>query len=206
MIRITRRQSIIIATVLLVSFFAATVAVTRSRNRVVTRPPDPEEPIASPTPVMLPPDGTPASSSQFVLGSFHRSEIKDGKKLWEVKADRGQYFPETASAVLESATVWMYRKDRTIQLSAPHAALSFRASDLKNAQLHGGIRVEYDDSTTVETDAAVYDKEHETLTSDSGVRVSSDSLDVTGKNMFVNLTNNEVRLTGGVTTVVKPRK
>lgn len=153
---------------------------------------------ASPAPLDL--------ASRFTLQDFHRSEIRDGKKVWEVKARRGQYFPETNSAALEEADLWLF-KDAGEQtaLHAAHARLVLSGAALAKAELSDAVTIDYNGKVTIQTDQATYDKSAETVHAPGKVRIESGGLEITGESLQGNITTREFHLERNVESVIKPK-
>ena len=134
--------------------------------------------VTTPTPA---PQTTAGANAQFLLNDFHRSETKNGQKIWEVKASRGQYFPDKQMAEVFEADVWVFRdKGEQVFLKAPEATLGFEASALTKAFFPKSVHVVYNDKVTLDTSAATYDKSSNSVFSDTTVTIVSDMMDLTG--------------------------
>jgi LPS export ABC transporter protein LptC len=202
MIHLTRRQSIVLASGLIALFFFTLWLL--SRKSTLSSVPVRERALATPTPA---PQVTGSANAQFLLNDFHRSETKDGQKIWEVKARKGQYFPDKQMAQVFEADVWMFRdKGEQVFLKAPEAILGFEANALTKAVFPGTVHVVYNDKVTLDTSVATYDKALNTVFSDTTVTVVSDMMDLTGARFTADLTQNKIVFSGGVTTTIKPQR
>ena len=201
MIHLSRRQSILLASGLIAAFFLALWLLSR-QNSPPSLPQRSVE-VTTPTPA---PQTTAGANAQFLLNDFHRSETKNGQKIWEVKASRGQYFPDKQMAEVFEADVWVFRdKGEQVFLKAPEATLGFEASALTKAFFPKSVHVVYNDKVTLDTSAATYDKSSNSVFSDTTVTIVSDMMDLTGARFTADLTQNKVVFSGGVTTVIKPQ-
>jgi LPS export ABC transporter protein LptC len=201
MIYLSRRQSILLASGLIGAFFLALWLL--SRQNTAPSLPQRNNQVATPTPA---PQTTGSASAQFLLNDFHRSETKNGQKVWEVKASKGQYFPDKQMAEVFEADVWVFRDNgEQIFLKAPEATLGFEASALTKAFFPKAVRVIYNDSVTLDTSAATYDKSTNSVFSYTTVTIVSDMMDLTGARFTADLTQNKVVFSGGVTTIIKPQ-
>ncbi len=202
MIHLTRRQSLILACALIFGFFALLWAVSRSSTK---KYPPAAPAIATPTPVPQP--QATANNSQFFLNEFHRSEIKDGRKIWEIKAKNGQYFPEKQSAEVKDADVWLFRENgEQIFLKAPEARLGFDGTAIRDAFFPDTVHVVYNDRMTVDTSVATYIKSEDTISSEHPVTIDSDMMHVDGNRFIAHVAEKSIIISGGVKTVIKPRQ
>lgn len=140
------------------------------------------------------------------LNEFHRSEVKNGRKLWEVKASRGEYNPETANIRLSEATVWIFRKDgEMIELQADTAGLHLDGQSLSHVELEGRVKVVRNNEVTVETDRATFERQSNLVRAPGRVELTSETLQVSGVGLEANVETKEIKLLSHVTSVVKPK-
>lgn len=141
------------------------------------------------------------------LSRFQRNEIRDGKKLWEVIAEKGRYLPTGNKAELEEAQLLFYRKDGSlVELTADNALLAFRGTDLGSADVSGNVELIYNERVRIRTDNAIYKKLEDEVTVPGEVNIKTDTLEITGKNLKLNIETQEMFLREDVTTVIQPRK
>lgn len=194
---LSKRQSIVIASSLLGLFFLATYFA--SRGSVVI-------PLAREKRVATGIDEEIKGSSMFTLNNFERSEVRNGKKVWEVKAVEGQYFPEQSAAKVTSAKVWIYgENNEVITIEADSATLHLSGVSLSRAELKGSVRLIRNEEVTVETESALYDADKQTVTAEGEVKLSSSSIDVSGTGLSVDIASKNIELASNVSSVVKPR-
>ena len=143
--------------------------------------------------------------SRFTLQRFHRSEVKNGKKVWEVEADKGQYDPQTNSAKLESATVQLFKDDGIVTMKAPKAILYLDGTALKSATASDGVVITYDDKLKIETNSATYDKVNNSVTSDDFVKITSESMEISGTGLSADTITKEFTLKKNIETIIKGR-
>lgn len=199
MIHLSRRQSIFLASSLIGLFFIGMWALSRGSSTTGFK-----TATAAPTPGHYP---TPQQGAQFLLNDFHRSEIKNGRKIWEVKAVKGEYFPGKQMAQIFEADVWLFRSEtEKVFLSAPEAEITFDGTALNKAFFPAEVHVVYNDQYTVDTSAATYDKASDTVSSDQRVTLTSDMIDVEGSRFIAHSAENSIVISGGVKTVIKPQQ
>lgn len=191
-----------LACALIALFFLFLWALSSTSGRK-TVPPQPIA-IATPTPL---PVSTTTNSAEFFLNNFHRSEIRNGRKIWEIKAAKGQYYPEKKAAEITSADVWLFRENgEEIFLQAPLAEIGFDGTTLGNAHFPDTVHVVYNDNTVVDTSVATYDKAADTISSEHPVLIESDLLRIEGNSFIAHVAEKSMVISGGVTTVIKPRQ
>lgn len=194
-----KKQSIFIAIGTLAVFFIAGGAyIALSRQGPPITPPATTDPNAA-----VPVVGVPEASS-FVLENFHRSEMQDGKKVWEVSALRGTYVPATNTAHLEAPRLLFYRSSgEVVELSAQRAVVTIAGTRLTRAELEGNVRLGYDSKTTISTDRAVYDRTADTITAPGTVSISSAQLDIVGQELTALIAARRFTLARNVSSTVK---
>jgi LPS export ABC transporter protein LptC len=207
--RITKRQSIVAAILILTAFFASGTFFVR-RNRPGTDAgggsAGASSSAAASSSLAAPLEIPSAGKSMVVLNEFHRSETKDGRKLWEVTARQGHYFAETQSADLYDAKLLVYRKNGdTVYLDAKRAALTFSGFGLEKASLSEGMHLSLGTQVSLETAAAVYDKKQDTVVAPGSVKISNDVVEIKGEELHVNLDSQELSLARNVETVITPK-
>ena len=201
---LTKAQSLAVALGTLALFFVGGITYMRLSKPQVVATPTPSTVPAQPT--GAPGDPTPGQSSNFILENFHRSEMKDGKKVWEVSAVKGQYFPETNTAQLETPRLLFFRSSgEVIELSAATATITLSGTSLTRAEIAGSVEVVYSEKVTIKTELAVYDKEKNLVTAPGKVSITSAQLDIVGRELTAYLDRNEFRLAKDVSSTVKKR-
>ena len=200
--KITRSQSLALAAAVILLFFMLSIALIRHSS-----PPAPQRGASAPE-RSAPAAASPSAAqedSRFMLDNFRRSEIKNGRKAWEVVAKRGRYSPETQTAQIEEAKVWVYRKDdEVVELTAPHATLFINGNTLDHVDAGGGVKIVHNDQVTITTDTASYDKARNIVIAPGHVTLTSERADIEGDELRADLTSKEVTLARNVTTVIRP--
>ena len=204
--RLTRRQSILASVGILVLFFVA-VALLRPKSPVL-----PSSEVINPSSSNDPLDPDPKNSGNnagpgFILDDFKREEIKDGKKVWEVKASRGRYNPGGGQAALENSMLWLYKKDGGIvTLKSDKAILKLEGAEgLSAADFIGNVIIVQDNKTTLMTDQASYDKLKDLITAPNLVKISDEKMNLEGIGMEVKVSTKEIRLLQQTKTLIEPK-
>lgn len=218
--RLTRSQSMIVAVGTLLLFFVAVYAIIEQdprqvpkltdseRARIALQSGDADDSTAQNGAEKAPgePAGTADTTeghSLFVLHNFERSEIKDGRKTWEVKARQGEYFPATSSAKVSQAVMWTYQEGGdVVRLEADEAQLKLQGTALVKVEAQGNVKLTKNDELVVTTDSATYDRTANLVYAPGEVAISGKAINVNGKAMTVDLVSEEVRLENDVRTVI----
>jgi LPS export ABC transporter protein LptC len=215
--KITRNQSLVLAVSIIAIFFLVGVLFLPSNEEQIPLvnfdlpPPEPTAQTASvgvASSAFPTPDASPtAGSSKFTLQEFHRTEIRDGKKLWEAKGTQAQYFPEANSALVKQAHIWIYRPDGTVvTLTAGQALLHLEGTGLKGAEAEHGVVIVYDQDERLETEKLSYLKKDNSIFAPGLVTITGKLIDVSGEVLRGNLESNNFTLEKNVETVLKPKE
>ena len=199
---ITKKQSLYLGFGIIILFFVSSVLMLNQSTSVVTEQSSQqvdtkqEEQKARFDPAI-----------PVTLNEFHRSETKEGRKVWEVTALTGRYFPQSNSADLEKAKIFVYKKDDSVvELQAEKAKLFLDGASLKQAEVSQGVKVNYDGKLFITTDNASYDHSREEVTAPGLVTLESENMTVTGEDLLAKINTKEFELRQNVSTTVKPRK
>ena len=202
MIHLSRKHSIVLAIGLIGVFFLGMWALSRKSKKPPSIPPVTLTAAATPTI-----SNTARDGAQFLLNEFHRSETKNGRKVWEIKAEKGEYFPDKQMAEVFSANVWLFRDNgEEVFLQSPQAQLSFDGAALARAFFPTTVHVVNNNEVTIDTSIATYDKIAGTVSSDQSVTVSSALIDIRGNRFIAHIDQNSIVISGGVTTLIKPQE
>lgn len=215
--KITRNQSLVLAVSIIALFFLIGVLFLPSDEGQIPLanfdlpPPEPtaeSAPVEVASAVSPAPEASPTvGSSKFTLQEFHRTEIRDGKKLWEAKGTQAQYFPESNSALVKQAQIWIYRPDgKVVTLTAGQALLHLEGAGLKGADAEHGVVIVYDQEERLETEKLIYLKKDNSIFAPGLVTITGKILDVSGEVLRGNLESNNFTLEKNVETVLKPKE
>ena len=212
---ISRSQSIFLATGVIVLFFVVGIVFVQRSNRLPGRNVQPTIPTTATAPTTLATKVTPAASatsedneSQFRLYNFERSQTRNGKKVWEVKAKEGQYYPETNTARVTEGILWLFRDDGdAIQINAGSATLHLQGTGLKKAELFEGVTVVLKDrELKVTTDRASFEQESSRVQASGEVVIETPRMWISGVGLDGYMRAQEFTLAQNVKSLLKPAK
>ena len=148
---ITRKQSFWLGSAILGIFFIISVIAIRSNHNTIGNLTNSSQPEPEPT---LGFDGQ-AMNSGVVLKDFHRSEVKDGKTIWEIQGTSGKYIPEKNMAEILSPTLTVSRTaDEHIVLVGKRALLYLSGTELSRAEIFDDIKLNYKNQVFVSVSSA----------------------------------------------------
>jgi LPS export ABC transporter protein LptC len=213
---LTRKQSMWLGLGLLGSFFLASSIIIYKRNQARI----PEQagsltkemiegvqspaPIDSTAPVSTPP---PASGVGIVWNQFHRSLVQDGKMVWEIFGTRGEYDPAASIARIAEPDLTVIRDNgEKIRLTAGRAEINIQGTELTTADLFDNVVVTYQVDTTVKTSRATYNRAAGRVDIPVPVQLENPMFSVKGNKLVALLDPQEITISGGVQTIIKPRK
>lgn len=135
---------------------------------------------------------------------FRRVKLKDGKTVWEVKAEDAQYFESDSQIVVRKPEVTFFQEDgnRRALLVGEEGRLTLEDKDLATVQLRGKVVLEIDD-LEMRTDEATYDHGEDRISAPGVVTIHGRTLDVTGVGLEVDVTPRRVRLLNDVHTLLR---
>jgi hypothetical protein len=94
----------------------------------------------------------------------------------------------------------------TVHLTAERAELSMSGTQLSSAELFDNVVAVYKGDTTVTTSRAIYNELQGTVVIPVPVQLDSPMFSLSGNRLFAKLDSQEIFVTNGVTSTIKPRK
>lgn len=216
--RLGKTQSRILAAGVVTIFLVIAISLVPSGTGTITPPRAIPSPTGTPryapiAAVSLQPSDTPQTStsttpaSAFSLGSFHRSENKDGKVLWEISATAGDYSPGAGTAQLTGPVMHLYRPTgEKIAVTAERATLYLTEASLSSADLEGSVVITYNDTSKITSAQAIYSKETNEIRMPQDVLVTTELLTIQGASLVAYLDTKKVEIFDPVHTVIAARK
>ncbi len=144
--------------------------------------------------------------AQIVLNNFKRSSMKDGKKQWEIIAEKGRLDPITKKTFLTNTKLSLFTNDRLIKLEASKALLTFSGNDLLSAKLSKNIKLNFNNELYLETEKALFDKKNDVVTTSSPVKITTEFITITGDSMTVKITDRIININKNVSSVITGKK
>jgi LPS export ABC transporter protein LptC len=140
------------------------------------------------------------------IQNFHRVKVKNGRMVWEIKADDAQYYDKDNAVVVRSPVVSVYTNTGALQawLTSKDGTLALEGEDkeVTSVTLTGSVVVWLNDME-MQTDAATYERERDLITAPGPVTITGRDLDVHARGMEVDVTPQRIRLLDAVHTVLR---
>ncbi len=197
---LTRKQSINIAIAIIVLFFITAFLIGSIKSTNNSQ--------AIETAENLNTDKKQEESAQtgFKLREFHRTETKDGKKVWEIKAESGIYKEKDDTTEIFNPRLWFYKEDgKIITLSSKRALVKMVNAQIDNVELYNSVVMNIGEETTVKTKKATYNKNEELVTSKEKVYISTDVIETTGIGLEAYLKEKKYKLLRQVKSLINPK-
>jgi LPS export ABC transporter protein LptC len=140
------------------------------------------------------------------IQNFHRIEIRDGKKAWELTADEAQYLQERDQVVVRNPRTTLYMKDgEKVTVSGNNGTVEFaNGTDLRRAVLHDSVEVHLR-GFIVRADEAVYERSTEQIVAKGPVTIVGTELQVAGNDMIVYVKDSRFALGKSVRVTLLPK-
>lgn len=140
------------------------------------------------------------------IQDFRRVKVKDGRKVWEVAAQDGQYFENEKVVVVRGAVMEWYLEDgRTVGLRGDEGRIVLDDRDVVRVELSGDIQVSLADYV-VHATSATYDHERQMIMAPGAIKVSGQALELTGDGLEVDVETQRLSLLRNVVMELQPSK
>lgn len=206
---ITKKQSLVIAIGTILLFFVVSIFGFKSRPTprntpqrasAVTSPT--VAPVNSSTPIT--PEAT-QETSRFTLKEFHRSEVRDGKKLWEIYGTEGSVVAAANAAKIRDAKLSLYRPDGSqIDIKADEATVVLENATIASADLIGHVEIQKSKEYTLSTERLIYTKKAEQVSAPGRVNIQGPLIHVAGDALDGDLATNTFKLKKNVSSKILP--
>jgi LPS export ABC transporter protein LptC len=110
------------------------------------------------------------------IQNFHRIEIRDGKKAWELEADEAQYLQDRNQVVVRKPRTSFYMKDGE--------KVTVTGKDLQRAKMHESVEIHVR-GFIIRASDAVYDRATEQIVAKGAVTIDGEQVRVAGSDMVV---------------------
>lgn len=215
---ISKRQSFFIAGGALALFFLVGVLFLRGNSKQVPiaeiSKTDASNPSASPSDASVQLGNANTSENQelspaqgiFTMNEFHRSEVKDGKKVWEVSGSKAQYLVNNNAVRIHDADLTLTGRDgKSTQLKTKQATIFLNGTTLSKAHLQDGVVAVYDNLYTLTTSEAECNREQNTVKMPNRVKIVGPSFEIEGDSLDGDIDSKLFAMRGEVLTIFHPR-
>jgi LPS export ABC transporter protein LptC len=140
------------------------------------------------------------------IQNFHRIEIREGKKSWELVADEAQYLQDRNQVLVRKPRTTLYMKDgEKVIVSGNQGTVEFlNGKDLQKAVLHDSVEVLVR-GFVIRAEEAIYERSAEKIVASGPVTIVGEELQVAGIDMTVYVKDSRFELGKSVRVTVLPK-
>lgn len=141
------------------------------------------------------------------IQNFHRIEVREGKKVWEVDADEAQYLEESQQVLVRNPHASFYLKDgEKVTVKGGQGKLEFSGDkDLQKVTLHDEVEINVR-GYIVRSREAVYDRDVSQIFANGPVSIVGEQIQVDGIDMMVFMKDSRFELMKEVRVTLLPRQ
>ena len=140
------------------------------------------------------------------IQNFHRIEIREGNKAWELVADEAQYLQGQNQVVVRQPRTTLYMKDgEKVIVNGQQGTVEFaNGKDLQRAVLHDSVEVHVR-GFVIHAEEAIYDRGTEKITARGPVTIVGAQMQVAGNDMTVYVKDSRFELGKPVRVTLLPK-
>lgn len=133
------------------------------------------------------------------IEKFYLTEEKEGKKQWELNADKAEIINSEGITRLKNIDMNIFQKGGDgITVSADRGVIQNDSNDI---ELIGNIEVLNQDGYKLKTESLKWLSEQKKVLSDKDVEITGEDLNITGKKMTVDVENKIFEISGGIKVI-----
>jgi LPS export ABC transporter protein LptC len=146
------------------------------------------------------------TTTGFTLNDFRRTESKNGKTIWKVNAQIGEYLKGQDSAKLTKAFLVLYQENGDIvEVTSDSALLSLEGNELKSAEMSGNVVMNVNKERYVHTEKAIYEKVKDLITAPGYAKIEDSNMVLEGESLVVKVEEQFLSFDRNVKTTVKKK-
>jgi LPS export ABC transporter protein LptC len=135
---------------------------------------------------------------------FHRSEVANGRKIWEVAGKEARYLSADKEVVMQQPSfAYFDQKGEILEARADEGHIYMAEKEIDRMEMFGDIRIGYQ-GFLLRTDKIVYFREKNQVILPGKVMVKGEGLEVEGVGMTIALQEERLRLDSKVKTRIEP--
>lgn len=142
--------------------------------------------------------------SALVVKDFYRTQVKDGRTLWEVGGEEVRYLKEEKEAVIKKPRVVFYHQNgETLEVNGDEGRLFFTGKEMDRVHLQGPMQVNYS-GYVLQAGELFYVKGKDQIVLPGRVTLKGKGLELEGVGMEISLHDEKLRLRQQVKTRFEP--
>jgi len=136
--------------------------------------------------------------------NFHRSNIEDGRKTWEIWGDEAGYFKAEEKAVIQRPRLKFYQENgEVISAQGRQGEVFLGDGQLQKVVMTGAVEITYQTMKFL-TDELVYLRASDHVISPGRIRATFDGIELEGAGMELSITEERMKLQQDVKTTIRP--
>lgn len=136
--------------------------------------------------------------------NFHRSNIEDGRKTWEISGDEAGYFKAEEKAVIQRPKLNFYQDDgEVVSATGQQGEVFLSNGELQKVILSGAVEIIYQKSSFT-TNELIYLHGSNHVLAPGKVRATLDGLEVEGADMELWIKEERLTIDRSVKTIIHP--
>ena len=119
------------------------------------------------------------------MQNFHRVEIQDGRKAWEIEAEEAQYLEDAGRVLVRKprASFFLKEGDKVV-VEGDDGILDFNGRDLQRVTLKSNVQVHVR-GFVIRVDGARYDRTRNRIVAGGPVTIDGEEITIRGRGMVV---------------------
>lgn len=136
--------------------------------------------------------------------NFHRSNIEEGRKTWEIWGDEAGYFKADEKAVIQRPKLRFYQENgEVISAIGRQGEVFLSGGELQKVVLTGAVEITYQTMRFL-TEELLYFRERNHVISPGRIRATLDGIELEGAGMELSITEERMQLQQNVKTTIQP--
>lgn len=147
-------------------------------------------------------DSLPESALE--VKDFHRTQVKDGRKLWEVSGEEVRYLKTEKEVVIKRPKLVFYRQNgESLEVTGNQGRIFFSGEEMERVHLEGAMEVNYS-GFILKAHELLYVKGKDMIVLPGRVTLTGKGMELEGVGMEISLHEEKLRLQRQVRTKLEP--
>lgn len=139
-----------------------------------------------------------------MIQNFHRVEVRDGEKVWEVEAEEAQYLKESDEIVVREPRASFFLEDGgKVTISGGQGIVHLVGRELKRIRVRDNVEIHVRDFV-IRVDGASYDRARDRIVTRGPVHIVGDTLELRGRGMKVDVETSSFTVEESVRVTLRP--
>jgi len=141
-----------------------------------------------------------APEAEMKLTDMEYSEMRDGRRMWSLKASEARYYQESRKTLLKSVHLTFYSKNGDVGYLESEEGVLY--AETKNIELWASVRVNMPHGYSFVTERALFEQSRNIIRSEEPIRLTGPEIQLEGSPWEYNFQEQKAVITGGVRATV----